>query len=68
MTDWEAALARLRLASPRPNFIVAGSMDIGGGVMRFDPSYSGTGGVPSADHGQADARTGEFGGVGGERR
>ena len=41
MTDWEAALARLRLASPRPNFIVAGSMDIGGGVMRFDPSYSG---------------------------
>ena len=41
LDDWNAALARLRLASPRPNFIVAGSTDIGGGVMRFDPSYSG---------------------------
>ena len=41
LDDWNAALARLRAASPRPAFAVGAALDMPHGSQRFDPTHTG---------------------------
>ncbi len=41
LDDWEAALARLRAASPRPAFSSSGVNTLTDGTGRFDPAHNG---------------------------
>ena len=41
LDDWNAALARLRAASPRPAFAVGAALDMPHGGQEFDPAHTG---------------------------